>query len=252
MQMVLITALGVGGASVIGALIGFCFKNISHKMSDIILSFAAGVMLAASVIGLILPSLEYGGKYQIIVTIIGIFCGALCVNLIDKIVPHLHKLTGVDDEAHPEMQANINKVLLFVIAIGVHNLPEGLATGVSFGTGNINDAIMVALSIARQNIPEGMVIIAPMLSLGISKARTLGIAFLTGAIEIVGTLLGYLLVSVISGILPFFLSLAGGSMIYVIVDELIPETNENGRLRGVSYALLLGFSLMIVINSILN
>jgi ZIP family zinc transporter len=142
--------------------------------------------------------------------------------------------------------------LLFVIAIGVHNLPEGLATGVSFGTGNINDAIMVALSIALQNIPEGMVIIAPMLSLGISKARTLGIAFLTGAIEIVGTLLGYLLVSVISGILPFFLSLAGGSMIYVIVDELIPETNENGRLRGVSYALLLGFSLMIVINSILN
>jgi len=95
MQMVLITALGVGGASVIGALIGFCFKKIRHRMSDIILSFAAGVMLAASVIGLILPSLEYGGKFQIIVTVLGIFCGALCVNLIDKIVPPLHKINAL-------------------------------------------------------------------------------------------------------------------------------------------------------------
>ena len=104
MEMVLLTAIGVGGATVIGAVIGFIFKNISHKFSDIILSFAAGVMLAASVIGLILPSLEYGGKYSIIVTIIGIFCGALCVNVIDKVVPHLHKLTGVDYENHPEKQ----------------------------------------------------------------------------------------------------------------------------------------------------
>ena len=98
MKLVLLTALGVGGASVVGALFGFAFKKISHKFSDIVLSFAAGVMLSASVIGLILPSLEYGGKFPLLVTIAGVFCGAMCVNLIDKIVPHLHKMTGVDIE----------------------------------------------------------------------------------------------------------------------------------------------------------
>ena len=96
MQMVLLTALGVGGASVIGALLGFAFKKISHKFSDIVLSFAAGVMLAAAVVGLILPSLEYGGKFPLLVTVARIFCGAICVNVMDKLVPHLHKLVGAD------------------------------------------------------------------------------------------------------------------------------------------------------------
>jgi ZIP family zinc transporter len=252
MQMVLITALGVGGASVIGALIGFCFKNISHKMSDIILSFAAGVMLAASVIGLILPSLEYGGKYQIIVTIIGIFCGALCVNLIDKIVPHLHKLTGVDDEAHPEMQANINKVLLFVIAIGIHNLPEGIAAGVGFGTGDVKQALLIAGGIALQNIPEGMVIIAPMVSLGISHKRTFLIAVATGVIEVIGTLFGFFAVSISTAILPFALAFAGGTMLYVISDEMVIETHAHGSERGATYSLLVGFCLMLVFDTFLG
>ncbi|MBQ1991304.1 MAG: ZIP family metal transporter, partial [Clostridia bacterium] len=134
MQLVLLTAIGVGGATIIGALIGFIFKKMSHKFSDIVLSFAAGVMLAAAVLGLVLPSLEYGGRLGIIVTITGIFAGALCLNLIDKLVPHMHKLVGADIEEHPN-NANINKVLLFVTAIAIHNLPEGIAAGVGFGTG---------------------------------------------------------------------------------------------------------------------
>ena len=101
MQLVLLTALGVGGATVFGTLLGFAFKNFSHRFSDIVLSFAAGVMLAAAVIGLILPSLDYGGKWGLVVTIVGIFAGALCVNLFDKVVPHLHRLSGADQEAHP-------------------------------------------------------------------------------------------------------------------------------------------------------
>ena len=96
MEMVLLTALGVGGATVIGALIGFAFRKLSHRFSDIVLSFAAGVMLAAAVLGLILPSLEYGGRHGWIITVAGIFVGALCLNLIDKLVPHLHKLVGVE------------------------------------------------------------------------------------------------------------------------------------------------------------
>ena len=133
MVMVLLTALGVGGATVIGAIIGFIFKNISHKFSDIVLSFAAGVMLAAAVLGLIIPSVDYGGKYGIIITVVGIFAGALCLNLIDKLVPHLHKLVGPDTEEHHN--ANLSKVLLFVAAIAIHNLPEGIAAGVGFGAG---------------------------------------------------------------------------------------------------------------------
>ena len=140
MQLVLLTALGVGGATVIGALLGFVFKKTSHKFNDIVLSFAAGVMLAAAVFGLVLESLEYGGKYSIIVTVIGVFCGAVCVNLIDKLVPHLHKLTGADQEQHPSKTEQLNKVLLFVIAIAIHNLPEGIAAGVGFGTGNTGEA----------------------------------------------------------------------------------------------------------------
>ncbi len=252
MQMVLITALGVGGASVIGALIGFCFKKISHKMSDIILSFAAGVMLAASVIGLILPSLEYGGKYQIIVTIAGIFCGAFCVNIIDKIVPHLHKLTGIDDEAHPEKQQNINKVLLFVIAIAIHNLPEGIAAGVGFGTGDVKQALLIAGGIALQNVPEGMVIIAPMVSLGISHKRTFLIAVATGVIEVIGTLFGYFAVSISNAILPFALAFAGGTMLYVISDEMILETHAHGSERQATYSLIIGFCLMLVFDTFLG
>ena len=142
MEMVLLTALGVGGATVFGSLMGFLFKNISHKFSDIVLSFAAGVMLAAAVLGLILPSLEYGGDLGIITTIVGIFVGALCLNLIDKLVPHLHKLVGQDLEPHNN--ANLSKVLLFVTAIAIHNLPEGIAAGVSFGTGDNSQALLIA------------------------------------------------------------------------------------------------------------
>ncbi len=245
MQQVLLTALGVGGATVIGALLGFVFKKPSHKFNDIILSFAAGVMLAAAVIGLILPSLDYGGKWGILVTVAGLFAGAVCLNLIDKLVPHLHKMTGVDGEAHPDQTARLDKVLLFVIAIGIHNLPEGIAAGVSFGTGNTLQALTVAGGIALQNIPEGMVIIAPMIAAGMSRRRTFVIAMMTGVVEVIGTLIGYFAVQISVFILPFALAFAGGTMLYVNSDEMIPETHAHGNERGATYALLVGFALML-------
>ena len=250
MNMVLITALGVGGATVIGALIGFIFKSLSHKFSDIVLSFAAGVMLAAAVLGLVIPSLEYGGKYGIIITIIGIFVGALCLNLIDKVVPHLHKLMGADTEQHNN--ANLSKVLLFVTAIAIHNLPEGIAAGVGFGSGNVSQALMIAGGIALQNIPEGMVIIAPMLAAGVSPKRTFICALMTGLVEVVGTFIGYFAVSVSAVILPFALAFAGGTMLYVISDEMIPETHAHGSERGATYALLVGFCIMLAVDFFLG
>jgi ZIP family zinc transporter len=252
MQMVLLTALGVGSATVIGALLGFIVKHPSQKFNDIILSFAAGVMLSAAVIGLIIPSLDYGGKFSIAVTIAGIFRGALCLNLIDKLVPHLHKLTGVDTEAHPGSAARLGKVLLFVIAIAIHNIPEGIAAGVSFGTGNTLQAFTVAGGIALQNIPEGMVIIAPMLASGISRRRTFVIALMTGVVEVIGTFIGYFAVSISATILPFALAFAGGTMLYVISDEMIPETHAHGNERGATYSLLLGFSLMLLFDFFLG
>ena len=251
MQIVLLTALGVGGATIIGSLIGFIFKKISHKFNDIVLSFAAGVMLAAAVLGLILPSIEYGGKYKLVVTVAGIFVGALCLNLIDKLVPHLHRLVGANTEEH-QPTADVNKVLLFVIAIAIHNLPEGIAAGVGFGSGNTVDALLLAGGIALQNIPEGMVIISPMLLAGISPRKTFICAFATGLIEVLGTLLGYFAVSVATFVLPFALAFAGGTMIYVISDEMIPETHSHGYSRGATYALLVGFCIMLVFDVLLG
>ena len=251
MKMVLLTALGVGGATIFGSLIGFVFKKISHKFSDIVLSFAAGVMLAAAVLGLIIPSVEYGGKYGILITIIGIFVGAVCLNLIDKLVPHMHKIVGVDTEEHKN-NSNLNKVLLFVTAIAIHNLPEGIAAGVGFGSGNDTEALLIAGGIALQNIPEGMVIIGPMLAAGVSPRRTFVCAMATGLVEVLGTLLGYFAVSLASFILPFALAFAGGTMLYVTSDEIIPETHSHGNERGATYALLVGFSLMLFFDVVLN
>ena len=250
MKMVLITALGVGGATVIGALIGCVFKKVSHKFSDIVLSFAAGVMLAAAVLGLVLPSLEYGGKFGLLTTVAGIFAGALCLNLVDKLVPHLHKMVGTDIEPHHN--EGLSKVLLFVTAIAIHNLPEGIAAGVGFGTGNTTEALTIAGGIALQNIPEGMVIIGPMLATGVSPRKTFVCAMITGLVEVVGTLIGYFAVSVASVILPFALAFAGGTMLYVISDEMIPETHAHGSERGATYALLVGFCVMLVTDVLLG
>ena len=247
MQLVLLTALGVGGATVIGSIIGFLFRNISHKFSDTVLAFAAGVMLSAAILGLILPSLEYG---SLIVTIAGIFTGAVCLNLTDRLVPHLHHLAGGDAETHHGNE-RLNKVLLFVTAIAIHNLPEGLAAGVSFGSDNVSEAMLIAGGIALQNIPEGMVIIAPMLAAGISPKRTFLCAMATGLIEVLGTLLGYFAVSVASAILPFALAFAGGTMLYVISDEMIPETHHDNESHA-TYALLVGFCVMLVSDVLLG
>ncbi len=248
---ILLTAIGVGGATIIGALLGFALKEPSHKLSDIILSFAAGVMLAAAILGLIVPSLEYGGKFGIVMTVVGILCGAVCLNLIDKLVPHLHKITGVDIEAHSEKSQKLSKILLFVIAIAIHNLPEGIAAGVSFGAEDISAAITVAGGIALQNIPEGMVIIAPMIAAGISRRRTFIIAMMTGVVEVLGTFIGYFAVSVSNTILPFALSFAGGTMLYVISDEMIPETHAHGSERAATFSLLAGFCLMLTFDFVL-
>ena len=250
MDIVIYTALGVGSATVIGALIGFIFKNVSHKFSDIVLAFAAGIMLAAAIVGLIIPSLEFGGKFKLLYTVGGIFAGAICLTFIDKLVPHVHRLAGNELEDH--QKSSLSRVILFVLAIGIHNLPEGIAAGVGFGSGNTTKAITIALGIALQNIPEGMILISPMLNAGISKGKAFLIASATGLVEVVGTFIGYFAITLANAILPFALAFAGGTMLYVISDEMLVETHHDKSQRRATYSLLIGFCVMLIIDVLLG
>ena len=179
-------------------------------------------------------------------------CGAVFLSMMDRVVPHLHNIAGIDKESHPDNASQLNRVILFVLAIAIHNLPEGIAAGVSFGTGNIADAITVSGGIALQNIPEGMVIIAPMLNAGVPKRRAFFIALATGLVEVVGTMIGYFVVSISVAILPFALAFAGGTMLYVISDEMIPETHSHGYEKGATFSLLVGFCVMLAMDVLLG
>ena len=232
----------------VGALVGYVFKGITHKASDIVLAFAAGVSFAAAVLGLILPSVELGGEWGIPITVIGIFCGALCVNLLERAVPFAYRIVGLDEG---EGGGRVDKILLFVMAMAIHNLPEGIAAGVGFGTGDESMGILIALGIAIQNVPEGMVIITPMLSAGISKGKTLICALATGLVEVIGTILGYYAVTLAEFILPFSLAFAGGTMLYVVSHDMIPETHADGHCRAATYSLLSGFCLMLIFDALL-
>lgn len=246
MKLALLSAAGVGGATIIGVIIGFFFNKIPHKFNDAVLGFAAGIMLASAILGLIIPSLDEGNVW---ITLIGILSGAVFLNFADKLTPHLHHISGVEDEEkHSEKQSSLNKVLLFVMAIAIHNFPEGIAAGVGFGTDNIGNAITVALGIALQNIPEGMVIVSPLIMAGVKKKRVFLIACFTGVIEIVGTIVGFAAVNFASMILPFALAFAGGTMVYVVSDEMIPETHSHGYERMATYSLLAGFMLFVLMD----
>ncbi len=251
MYIVYIAALGVGGATAVGVLVGFFVQKIASRFHDFLLSFAAGVMLFAAVFGLIEPSLSEGGLLNACIVACGVICGAIFISLMDRAIPLLRFMTRLSRH-EDENASRVDRVLLFVFAIAMHNLPEGIAAGVSFGTGELRDAFSVSLGIALQNIPEGMVIISPMLAAGISRGRTLLIALSTGLIEVIGTVAGFYLMGVLSTALPFMLAFAGGTMIYVICDEMIPETHEGGFRKGASYAFIAGFALMLLFSALIG
>jgi ZIP family zinc transporter len=244
MQSVWISAIALCCASVIGSLIGLTFKGLSHKVNDMIMGFCAGIMLAAAVIGLILPATEMAGSSGWWQIAIGVLCGALFLNLLDNVTPHLHKLTGLDQEQHAN-NAHLNKILLFVLAIAIHKLPEGIAAGVGFNNSTNDAAWSVTFGLALQNIPEGMVVISPLLLAGVSRWRTFFISLAIGLLEIVGVWIGYGLGAISLVMLPIMLAFAGGAMLYVISDEMIPETHAHGYHKAATYALLVGFMTLV-------
>jgi len=247
MTQVWICAAGLALATIIGSLLGFVVKKFPHKWNDAILGFCAGVMLAVSSVGLILPAAEQAGLDRWWLIIIGVVLGAVVLNLLDKATPHLHKMTGLDKEEHKN-NASLNHVLLFVLAIALHKLPEGLAAGVGFNAAQQSNAWAVTFGIALQNVPEGMVVIAPLLLAGVSKLRTFIIALSIAMLEIVGVWIGFGLGAISEYLLPVMLSLAGGAMLYVVSDEMIPETHAHGYEKIATYALILGFICLVFLD----
>ena len=248
-ENVLVSAAGLCLATIIGSLIGFCFKSVSHKWNDIILGFCAGIMLSAAVLGLILPASQSVSSLGVVIVVAGVITGAVFLTLIDRLTPHLHSITGLESESHKN-NSKINHVLLFVLAIAIHKLPEGMAAGVGFNEENISNAWNVTVAIAMQNIPEGMVVISPLILAGVSKLRTFLIAIAIGILEILGVFIGYFAGGVSQMLLPFMLSFAGGAMLYVVSDEMIPETHAHGYQKQATFALLVGFMTIIVFDKI--
>ena len=239
MGLVFLTALGVGGATIVGSIIGFAVKKLPLRLSELTLSLAAGIMLSASVWGLIIPSMGNRSTAETAISAFGVFCGAFFIGLCEKLVPHLRFVAGGEGE-------ELDGVLLLVTAMALHNLPEGIAAGVSLGSGNLSGALSVAGGIALQNIPEGMAVIPPMLMAGISRKRAFLLSLATGLSEVAGTFLGYHAVTIFSPLLPFTLAFAGGAMLYVISDEMIPRAKEQGR--AATYVMLAGFCAMLFIS----
>lgn len=244
MNDIWLCAVGLGGATIIGSLLGFAVKNLPHRWNDTLLGYCAGVMLAASTLGLIVPAfgMESCCDGRLVVAI-GVMCGALFLNVLDLVTPHLHHITGLDPEEHRNNN-RINRILLFVMAIAIHKFPEGMAAGVS--THSTDEAsLAVVFGIALQNVPEGMVVITPLLLAGVSHWRAFFISVAIALLELLGVGAGYLMGGVSESLLPVMLGFAGGAMLYVTSDEMISETHAHGFQKEATYALLLGFMTLL-------
>lgn len=249
MTHVWISAAGLCGATLIGAVLGFFIKGLPHKWNDTVLGYCAGIMLAASVLGLLVPAFERAEGFMTWMVVAGVMAGALFLNVLDLLTPHLHTITGLDAEEHRHNHT-LNRIMLFVMAIAIHKLPEGIAAGVSVGAADAT-SWSVSLGIALQNIPEGMVVIAPLLLAGVSRLRTMCISLAIGLLEVVGVWIGFAAGALSAAFLPFMLAFAGGAMLYVTSDEMIPETHAHGFQKQATYALLLGFITLLLIEKLM-
>lgn len=243
-----ICAAGLGLSSLFGSVIGLVVRRIPHNWNDIFLGFCAGMMLTASIVCLILPAIEMTEWISWWQVVLGVAAGVALVGVLDRFTPHLHHLSGVKEEERHVSTASLNRTLLFVMAIAIHKLPEGLATGISFN-GNQDNAFAVALTIALQNIPEGMVVVTPLLMAGVRFLNTLLTAIGVALLEVVGVFGGFFIGDISLVFLPFMLSFAGGAMLYVISDEMIPETHSHGFQKYATYSLVAGVIVMLFIEA---
>lgn len=260
--------IGTGLATGIGALPIFFTKNITRRLLDALLGAAAGIMLAATSFSLIVPAIEKGGGgvRGATITLIGILCGGFFIDFVDKFFPDTNLLSNaVNNKKIKEngynrdllgrfnMSPDMRKIWLFIIAITVHNFPEGLAVGVGFGDGDIANGLSLAIAIGLQNLPEGLAVALPLLRQNYSKTKAFLIALFTGLVEPIGGLIGVGLVQIARPILPFALAFAAGAMLFVISHEIIPESQNNGgNSKLAAHALLIGFVIMMFLDNTLG
>ncbi len=240
-----------GLATGLGALPAIFFKDISRNLFNSLLGAAAGVMLAATAFSLLVPGMNYGNQLWpgqgIYVVSVGMIIGAIFLHYADRQLPHIHFDASTDEQL-----SSLKKVWLFIIAITLHNFPEGMSVGVSFGSGELKNGLVLAIAVALQNIPEGLAVALPLVGLGYNKWKAVGIATLTGLVEPVGGLLGITMVTLFQSVLPIAMGFAAGAMLFVISEEIIPETHANGRSRYATFALMIGFIVMMVLDNILS
>jgi ZIP family zinc transporter len=249
--MGIIASTLAGLATGVGALPAFFFKNVSDKILNTMLGGAAGVMLAATSFSLIVPGIEHGNQvwpgFGVYIVVFGMLFGAVFLDRIDKWLPHEHFVLG-----HEGPSSSLKRIWLFVIAITIHNFPEGLAVGVGFGTGDVGAGTSLAMGIGLQNMPEGLAVAMPLIGLGYNRYRAVGIALLTGLVEPVGGVLGVAAVTVFHSVLPFGLAFAAGAMLFVISDEIIPETHSKGKSRMATFGVMIGFVIMMALDNLLG
>lgn len=241
--------------TMLGSAMVFFMKNkINHRIEKLLLGFAAGVMIAASIWSLMMPSIEMAeeqGKVAWIPAVIGFLLGVVFLLALDSLIPHLH----LKNDKPEGVKSKLKKTTMMMLAVTLHNIPEGMAVGVTFAgvmIGNtgitIAGTIALAVGIAIQNFPEGAIISMPLKSQGISKTKAFLYGTLSGIVEPIGAILTILLTSVIVPILPYLLSFAAGAMIYVVVEELIPESQSGEHSNIGTIGVAIGFSIMMVLD----
>ncbi len=242
LQLGLVASLLVGATTGFGGLPVFFMKDVTQRILDALLGFAAGVMLAATAFSLLIPAIEYGGVLQATLVFI---IGATVIYLIDKHVPHEHLLKGHEGPPSPHLSGTS----LMIIAITIHNFPEGLAVGVSFGGGELISAMTIAVAIALQNIPEGSAVAFLLIRVGFKRRKAAFYALLTGLLEPISGIVGVSVIAVSTHLLPPALAFAGGCMAFVVSHEMIPESHRFGHEREATFGFVAGFALMMLLDN---
>lgn len=237
-----LASLAAGLTTGLGAIPVLFTKRAPDKLLDAMLGFAAGVMLAATAFSLLIPAIDIGGVW---VTVAGLVIGAIFLGLLDRVIPHMHFISGREGP-----HSHLSRVWLLILAITLHNFPEGLSVGIGFGAGNIGAATALAIAIGLQNMPEGLAVALPLAREGYNRGRALWYATATGLIEPVGGLIGVTVVTIARPILPYGLAFAAGAMLYVVFDEMIPESHRKCHEREATFGGIVGFGLMMVLDTI--
>jgi ZIP family zinc transporter len=244
--------LGGAGATFVGALPVLAIRWLPPRLGNLMLAFAAGVMLAASTFSLLLPALDRTvamplGKPQAALAVLAALAtGAAVMWAIQAFAPHQHFVKGREGR-----RADLERIWLFVIAVAIHNLPEGLAIGVGTASGDLRIGMGATLGIGLQNVPEGLAVAFALVAEGYSRRAALSVALLTGLVEVVGAAVGAVVVTLAGTVLPGALAFAAGAMLFVISDEIIPETHRRGQRGFVTAALLAGFAMMFFLDTAL-